>query len=135
MALDKIIFEKKSIEKITITLDNIKEDYKNLTTFIEQKCEIVTKKSPNRPWLYIKKSDTLKTIGGIRLNKNSIGTFYIDTNPGTVLNDTMLGVLSKESKNFISNRIVVNELQSLEKVCDLLNELMEQGALYTGTRN
>ncbi|MED4261932.1 hypothetical protein [Priestia aryabhattai] len=132
--VDEITFEKKIIKTITVTSESIK-DYKVLSSFLEHKCEIVTKKSPNRPWLYIKCADTLKTIGGVRLNKNSIGTFYIDTNPGIFLNESSMGIISKELKNYISNRIIVNDLQSLERVCDLITELMESGAVYKGKRS
>ncbi|PED64047.1 hypothetical protein [Priestia megaterium] len=132
--VESIVFEKKHVEKLTVTSENIK-DYKVLAAVLEQKCEVVTKKSPNRPWLYIKDAETLKTLGGVRLNKNSIGTFYIDTRLGHPLNATMIGVVSKESKKFISNRIIVNDLQSLEKVCELIQSLMDSGAIYNGTRN
>lgn len=132
--IESLTFEKKHIETITITSENIK-DYKKLSEFLEMKCEVVTKKSPNRPWLYIKDADTLKTLGGVRLNKNSIGTFYIDTTLSNPLNEIIFGVVSKETKNFISNRIIVNDLQTLEKLCDLINQLKSECKLYTGTRN
>jgi hypothetical protein len=132
--VEMITLEKKYVETITVTSENIK-DYKVLAEFLEQKCNIVTKKSPNRPWLYIKDRDTLRTLGGVRLNKNSIGTFYIDTKLKYPLNETLIGVVSKECKNFISNRIIVNDLQTLEKVCEIINELMESGKIYNGKRN
>ncbi|PEN61594.1 hypothetical protein [Bacillus wiedmannii] len=132
--IETMTFERKRVETITVTSENIK-DPKMLAKVLEQKCDIVTKKSANRPWLYLKDSDTLKTIGGVRLNKNSIGTFYIDTNLKHSLSDTMFGVVSKETKNFISNRIIVNDLQSLDKICNLIIELMEAGKLYTGKRS
>ncbi|PHE70525.1 hypothetical protein [Bacillus wiedmannii] len=132
--IETMTFERKRVETITVTSENIK-DPKMLSKVLEQKCDIVTKKSANRPWLYLKDSDTLKTIGGVRLNKNSIGTFYIDTNLKHSLSETMFGVVSKETKNFISNRIIVNDLQSLDKICNLINELMEAGKLYTGKRS
>lgn len=132
--IDVLTFERKHVESITVTSESIKDPSK-LAEFIEIKCNLATRKSPNRPWIYLKDSATLKTVGGVRLNKNSIGTFYIDTNQGCSLNETSFGIVSKEVKNFISNRIVVNDLQSLDRVCDLINSLKEEGKLYTGTRN
>lgn len=134
MKMETLTAEKKLIQKATVTLETAK-DHQVLAEFLELKCNLATKKSPNRPWLYLKSADTLKTIGGIRLNKNSIGTFYIDTNISHPLSDVLFGVVSKESKNFVSNRIIVNDLKTLEKVCDLINELMADGRVYTGTRN
>jgi hypothetical protein len=132
--IETLTFEKKHVETITVTSENIK-DPKKLSEFLELKCNIVTKKSVNRPWLYLKDSDTLKTLGGVRLNKNSIGTFYIDTNLKNPLNEEIFGIVSKENKNFISNRIIVNDLNTLDRVCDLINSLIEEGKIYTGTRN
>ncbi|UDY80730.1 hypothetical protein [Geobacillus phage GR1] len=132
--IETLTFEKKHVETITITTENIK-DPKKLSEFLEMKCNIVTKKSPNRPWIYLKDSDTLKTLGGVRLNKNSIGTFYIDTTLRNPLNEEIFGIVSKENKNFISNRIIVNDLNTLDRVCDLINSLIEEGKIYTGTRN
>lgn len=132
--IETLTFEKKHIETITVTSENIK-DPKKLSEFLQLKCDLVTKKSPNRPWIYLKDANDLKTIGGVRLNKNSIGTFYIDTNISNPLSEILFGVVSKESKNFISNRIIVNDLQTLEKVCNLINELMGDGRIYKGTRN
>lgn len=132
--IERLTFEKNNIKTITITSENIK-DPKKLSEFLEMKCNIVTKKSSNRPWIYLKDSDTLKTFGGVRLNKNSIGTFYIDTILGNSLNKEIFGIVSKENKNFISNRIIVNDLNTLDRVCDLINKLIEEGKVYTGTRN
>lgn len=130
--IETMTFEKKRVEKLTVTSESIK-DHKVLASVLEQKCEIVTKKSPNRSWLYIKDADTLKTLGGVRLNKNSIGTFYIDTRLGHPID--LIGVVSKETKNFISNRIIVNDLHTLEKVCEIIQELIDSGKIYNGTRN
>ena len=132
--IETLTFEKKHVESVTITSENIK-DPKKLSEFLELKCNIITKKSANRPWLYLKDSDTLKTLGGIRLNKNSIGTFYIDTNLKNPLNEEIFGVVSKKNKNFISNRIIVNDLNTLVRICDLINNLIKEGKIYTGKRN
>lgn len=131
--LDSITFEKKT-EEITVTLENIK-DHKMFSSFLENRCKIVTKKSENRPWLYIKDYETLKTLGGARLNKNSIATFYIDTKHPYLLSKKMFGIISKEKKNYITNKIIINDLKSLEIVCELINDLMENGKLYTGKRS
>jgi hypothetical protein len=132
--VEQITLERRHIERITITKDNIK-DPKVLSTYLEEKCNIITKKSDNRPWLYMKDSETLKTLGGVRLNKNSIGTFYIDTKIGHPLNEELIGFVSKENKNYITNRIIVNDLPTLERVCDIINNLIETGAVYLGKRN
>lgn len=132
--VETMIFEKKTIDTLTVTNTSIKE-YEVLSAVLEQECDIATKKSENRAWVYLKDRKNLKTFGGIRMNKNSIGTFYIYTNREKVLEDTLFGVVSKERTDYISNKIIINDLKALKKMISLINELNENNHLYTGKVN
>jgi len=130
---NSIVFERRYVKKVVVNEDNIR-DPETLSEVIEQKCDIITKKSVNRPWLYLKESSTLKTIGGVRINKNTIGTFYLDTKVNYVLSETMVGVVSKVNENYVSNKITAEDIPALESVCDLINELMKDDKMFIGTR-
>lgn len=128
--LETVTFEKKVTNTLTITNENIKQ-YEVLESVIRQECNIATKKSPNRPWIYLKDINTLKTFGGLRMNKNTIGTLYIDTIKGLFLEDEFFGVTSRDTKDYVSNKIVINDLKGLKKMIKLINELKGKNVLYT----
>ncbi|MDG0860347.1 hypothetical protein [Staphylococcus equorum] len=129
--METMTFEKKTIDTLTVTNQSIKE-HEVLSAVLEQECDIATKKSPNRPWLYLKDKKNLKTFGGIRMNKNSIGTFYINTKFSTILEDTLFGVISKTKEEYISNKIAINDLKGLKKMIALINNLNDENQLYEG---
>lgn len=132
--VETMTFEKKRVDSITVTSDNIKNP-EILAAVLEQECQVITKTSDNRPWVYLKDPGTLKTLGGVRLNKNSIGSFYLDTYLGHRLEEEMFGVVSKDNKNHVTNKIAVNDLSSLKKMIALINKLRSEELLYSGKRN
>jgi hypothetical protein len=127
--LETMTFERKIVDKITVTSESIK-DPSVLADVIESKCDVVTKLPKKRPFIYLKNPGTLQTIGGVRMNKNSIATFYLDTKKGEPINS--IGVVSKENDNSISNRIIVNDFDGLNKVFDLINKLIEEDKFFSG---
>lgn len=129
--METMTFEKKTVDTLTVTSESIKE-HEVLSAVLEQECGIATRKSPNRPWLYLKDRKNLKTFGGIRMNKNSIGTLYINTKLSTSLEDDMFGVISKRNKEYISNKIIISDLKALKKMIALINDLNDKGVLYVG---
>lgn len=129
--METMTFEKKRTDVLTVTDLTIK-NYETLSAVLKQECDIATKKSLNRPWIYLKEKENLKTFGGVRMNKNSIGTFYINTILGHNLEDDLFGVVSSENEDYISNKVSIKDLNGLKKMMTLINNLAEEGKLYYG---
>lgn len=129
--VETMTFEKKRTDILTVTDLTIK-NYETLSSVLKQECDIATKKSLNRPWIYLKEKENLKTFGGVRMNKNSIGTFYINTTLGHNLEDELFGVISNENEDYISNKISVKDLKGLKKMITLINNLAKENKLYYG---
>lgn len=96
-------------------------------------------------WLLIKTADRNKGIGAIRVNKNSFITFYLDTKKDYDLSavleeinfthqNVMFDLSSKESGNFIKNKIKLYDEQDLNFVIAILKKVFKDGGAQTERR-
>ena len=96
-------------------------------------------------WLLLKTSDKMKTIGCIRLNKNSFVTLYIDTKENIMLEnelpksldsfkDSSIDIKSRQTGNFVQNKIKLFSENQIDLVVQALKLVFDEKVVKTGKR-
>jgi hypothetical protein len=102
--------------------------------------KVTVAEKPN--WLLIKTVERLKTIGCIRLNKNSFITLYIDTKEGVLLEKELLkiegftgvDIKSRPTGNFTQNKIKLFSETQIDLVTKAINYVFEKDIVKLGKR-
>lgn len=82
-------------------------------------------------WLLLKTIEKMKTVGCIRLNKNSFITLYLDTKEGILLSEELLklesfkdvDIKSRPTGNFVQNKIKLVTENQIDLVVEAINHV------------
>lgn len=130
---------------MTMTV-NKKAELGILKEIIEMECgdKVKVVYAEKDGWLLLKTAEKQKGIGAIRMNKNSFITLYIDTKEDRPLEDMLktlpsfeskvANIQSKNSGNFIQNKIKLYNEDLLDFVIEVINKVFEDDMVYTGKR-
>jgi hypothetical protein len=111
---------------------------------VETECnenvKVVVAEKPG--WLLLKTVERMKTIGCIRLNKNSFITLYIDTKEGILLEDELkkltsfknVDIKSRPTGNFVQNKFKLFTEDQIDLVIEAVNYVFEKDIVKTGKR-
>lgn len=93
-------------------------------------------------WLLIKTNERLKTVGCIRLNKNSFITLYLDTKEGVLLEEllpsiggfTGVDIKSRPTGNFTQNKIKLFSESQVDLISKAINYIFDNDMVKLGKR-
>lgn len=102
--------------------------------------KVVVAEKPN--WLLIKTGERLKTVGCIRLNKNSFITLYLDTKEGLLLEDILpklggfagVDIKSRPTGNFTQNKIKLYSENQVDLISKIINYSFKNDIVKLGKR-
>jgi hypothetical protein len=106
----------------------------------EDKVKVIVAEKPG--WLLLKTTERMKTVGCIRLNKNSFITLYIDTKEGFLLEDELrklpnfknVDIKSRPTGNFVQNKFKFFSEDQIDLVIEAVNYVFEKDIVKTGKR-
>lgn len=93
-------------------------------------------------WLLLKTIEKMKTVGCIRLNKNSFITLYLDTKEGMLLSEEFLklesfkdvDIKSRPTGNFVQNKIKLVTENQIDLVVEAINYVFNNNIVKIGKR-
>lgn len=93
-------------------------------------------------WLLLKTIERMKTIGCIRLNKNSFITLYIDTKEGILLEEELkkipefknVDIKSRPTGNFVQNKIKLFSENQFDLAIKAINHVFDKDIVKVGKR-
>lgn len=125
-------------------MTNLKQDLNIIKELIEMECgdkvKAVIAEKPG--WLLLKTADRMKTIGCIRLNKNSFITLYIDTKEDFLLQQILnnlnsfqnVDIKSRPTGNFVQNKFKLVSENQIDLVIEAINYVFDNDIVKTGKR-
>lgn len=126
---------------------NQKETLNLIKEIVEVECssyiKVIVAEKPG--WLLLKTTERMKTVGCIRVNKNSFITLYLDTKEGVLLEDELMklesfnknksvDIKSRQTGNFVQNKIKLFTEDQIDLVIDAINQVFEEDTVKTGKR-